>query len=90
MSAEQVAQIMRKPLPVSANGTWRAVAPASCYAPTLSTWGGSKVRARSTYVVVDTYGSTAFGFLHTSKQPKAAVAVLRHDVLPFYRERARG
>lgn len=45
--------------------------------------------------VVDTYGSLAFGFLHTSKQPEAAVAVLHNDVrhgfavfvLPFYQER---
>jgi transposase InsO family protein len=37
--------------------------------------------------VVDTYGSYAFGFLHTSKQPEAAVAVLHNDVLPFYKER---
>ena len=36
--------------------------------------------------VVDTYGSYAFGFLHTSKQPEAAVAVLHNDVLPFYRQ----
>jgi hypothetical protein len=35
--------------------------------------------------VVDTYGSYAFGFLHVSKQPEAAVAVLHNDVLPFYR-----
>lgn len=40
------------------------------------------------HAVVDTYGSIAFGFLHTSKQPEAAVAVLHNDVLPFYRERA--
>jgi transposase InsO family protein len=37
--------------------------------------------------VVDTYGSYAFGFLHTSKQPEAAVAVLHNDVLPFYQDR---
>ena len=37
------------------------------------------------HAVVDTYGSHAFGFLHTSKQPEAAVAVLHNDVLPFYR-----
>ena len=37
------------------------------------------------HVVVDTYGSYAFGFLHVSKQPEAAVAVLHNDVLPFYR-----
>lgn len=38
-------------------------------------------------VVVDTYGSYAFGFLHTSKLPEAAVAVLHNDALPFYAER---
>jgi transposase InsO family protein len=37
------------------------------------------------HAVVDTYGSHAFGFLHVSKQPEAAVAVLHNDVLPFYR-----
>jgi transposase InsO family protein len=39
------------------------------------------------HVVVDTYGSYAFGFLHTSKQPEAAAAVVHNDVLPFYQER---
>lgn len=34
--------------------------------------------------MVDTYGSDAFGFLHVSKQPEAAVAVVHNDVLPFY------
>lgn len=37
------------------------------------------------HAVVDTYSSHGFGFLHTSKQPEAAVAVLHNDVLPFYR-----
>lgn len=37
------------------------------------------------HAVVDTFGSYAFGFLHVSKQPEAAVAVLHNDVLPFYR-----
>jgi transposase InsO family protein len=37
--------------------------------------------------VVDTYGSYAFGFLHTSKLPECAVAVLHNDVLPFYRRK---
>jgi len=36
------------------------------------------------HAVVDTYGSYAFGFLHTSKQAEAAVAVMHNDVLPFY------
>lgn len=37
------------------------------------------------HAVVDTFGSYAFSFLHVSKQPEAAVAVLHNDVLPFYR-----
>ena len=37
--------------------------------------------------LVDTYGSYAFGFLHTSKQPEAAVALLHNDALPFYQDR---
>lgn len=37
------------------------------------------------HAVVDTYGTSAFGFLHVSKQPEAAVAVLHNEVLPFYR-----
>ena len=37
--------------------------------------------------MVDTYGSYAFGFLHTTKQPEAAVAVVHNDVLPFYQAR---
>ena len=36
------------------------------------------------HAVVDTHGSYAFGFLHVSKQPEAAVAVVHNDVLPFY------
>ena len=36
--------------------------------------------------MVDTHGSYAFGFLHVSKQPEAAVAVLHNDLLPFYRK----
>jgi len=38
------------------------------------------------HTVIDTYGSFAFGFLHTTKQPEAAVTVLHNDVLPFYEE----
>ena len=36
------------------------------------------------HVVVTTYGSHAFGCLHVSKQPEAAVAVLHNDVWPCY------
>jgi transposase InsO family protein len=38
------------------------------------------------HAVVDTHGSSGFGFLHVSKQPEAAVAVLHNDVPPFYAE----
>jgi hypothetical protein len=37
--------------------------------------------------VVDTYGSYAFGFLHSCKAPEYAVAVLHNAVIPFYREK---
>jgi len=36
------------------------------------------------HAVIDTYGSFAFGFLHTTKHPEAAVAVVHNEVLPFY------
>jgi transposase InsO family protein len=39
------------------------------------------------HAVVDTYCSYAFGFLHVSKQPEAAVAVLHNEALPFYSEK---
>ena len=38
------------------------------------------------HAVADTHGSYAFGVLHVSRQPEAAVAVLHNDVLPFYRD----
>lgn len=38
------------------------------------------------HAVVDTFGSMAFGVLHTSKQPEASVSVLHNDVLPFYKQ----
>ncbi len=39
------------------------------------------------HAVVDTYYcSYAFGFLHVSKQPEAAVAVVHNEALPFYSE----
>jgi transposase InsO family protein len=39
------------------------------------------------HAVVDTFSSYAFGFLHTSKQPEAAAAVVHNDVLPFYKRK---
>jgi len=41
----------------------------------------------SLHSLADTYGSYAFGSLHTSKQPEAAVALLHNDALPFYQGR---
>jgi len=38
------------------------------------------------HACVDTYGSYAFGFLHTGKKPECAAALLHNDVPPFYRE----
>ena len=34
--------------------------------------------------VIDTYGSYAFGFLHTTKRPECAAAILHNEALPFY------
>jgi transposase InsO family protein len=39
------------------------------------------------YVVLDTYGSYSFGFLHTCVVPEAAVKLLHHHALPFYHRR---
>ncbi|MEW6011870.1 MAG: IS481 family transposase [Elusimicrobiota bacterium] len=36
--------------------------------------------------VVDTYGSYAFAYLHTGKQPEHSVAVLHNEVLPQYKK----
>ena len=38
------------------------------------------------HACVDTFGSYAFGFLHTGKKPECAAALVHNDVLPFYRE----
>lgn len=38
------------------------------------------------HTAVDTYNSYGFGFLHTTKQPEAAVALVHNDILPFYAE----
>lgn len=37
------------------------------------------------HAVIDTCGNFAFGFLHTTRQPEAAVAVVHNKVLPFYK-----
>ena len=38
------------------------------------------------HACIDTFGSYAFGFLHTGKKPECAAALVHNDVLPFYRE----
>lgn len=38
------------------------------------------------HAIVDTFSSYAFGFLHTSKQPEAAVAAMHNEALPFYHQ----
>jgi transposase InsO family protein len=38
------------------------------------------------HTVVATFNSFAFGFLHTSRQPEGAVAVLNNDMRSFYAE----
>ena len=38
------------------------------------------------HAVVDTFGSYAFGLLHTSKQPEVSAFLLHEYVVPFYRE----
>lgn len=37
--------------------------------------------------VVDTYGSYAFGSLHSNRAPEYAVAILHNEVIPFYKQR---
>ncbi len=53
--------------------------------PRIPSWSATLKGIGRVYLhaVVDTFGSYAFGFLHVSKQPEAAVAVLHNDVLPF-------
>lgn len=38
------------------------------------------------HACIDTYGSYAFGFLHTGKKTECAAALVHNDVLPFYQE----
>lgn len=84
LSAEQLTQL-EKANPCYREGHVEASRPGellcqdTCFVGTFK--GVGKVYL---HTVVDTYGSYAFGFLHTSKVPEAAVALLHNDVLPFY------
>lgn len=77
--------------------SWRSSIPASATAMSRAPPPGELLSADNFFVgslkgvgkvwlhaMFDTYGSYAFGFLHVSKQPEAAVTVLHNDVLPFY------
>lgn len=84
LTAQQVAQIEKanpafKERHVESNHPGELLSQDTFYVGTLK--GVGRVYL---HTVVDTFGSYAFGFLHTSKQPEAAVAVLHNDVLPFY------
>lgn len=41
------------------------------------------------HAAVDAFSSYAFGFLHASRSPEAATAVLHNDALPFFRRHGR-
>jgi hypothetical protein len=87
LSPEQAAfrRSLRSSIPASRSATSKASGQVSCSRPTPSWSARSRASAGSICTpVVDTFGSYAFGFLHVSKQPEAAVAVLHNDVLPFY------
>jgi transposase InsO family protein len=84
LTAEQVAQIERanpcfRERHVKSSRPGELLSQDTFYVGTLK--GVGKVYLQA---VVDTYGSYAFGFVHTTKRPECAVAVLYNDVLPFY------
>jgi transposase InsO family protein len=86
LSPEQVAMI-EKMNPVFRERHVESSAPGELLCADTFTVGSIKGIGRIImHTVVDTYGSMAFGVLHTSKQPEAAVAVLHNDALPFYKE----
>lgn len=87
LTPEQVAQIERnnpcfRERHVESNRPGELLSQDTFYVGTLKGVGRVYLHA-----VVDTFSSYAFGFLHTTKQPEAAVAVLHNEVLPFYREK---
>lgn len=87
LSAEQISQIEK------ANPNYRerpieSSRPGELLAQDTFVVGAFKGRGKvSLHSIVDTCGSYAFGFLHTSKVPEAAVAALHNDAPPFYHER---
>jgi len=88
LTAEQIAQVAKanpcfRERHVESSRPGERLCQDTCFVGTFK--GVGKVYL---HTVVDTYGSYAFGFLHTSKIPEAAVAVLHDGALPFYTERA--
>ncbi len=84
LSAEQV-QLIEKLNPAFAERHVESSKPGELLSQDTKLVGTlSKVGRIYLHAVVDTYGSYGFGFLHISKQPEAAVAVIHNDVLPKY------
>ena len=84
LTAEQV-RFVEKQNPAFRERHIESCRPGELLSQDTVTVGSIKVIGRIyLHVVVDTYSSYAFGFLHTSRKPEAAVAVLHNDVLPFY------
>jgi transposase InsO family protein len=86
LSEEQVKHI-EKHNPCFAERQVKSSAPGELLSADTFTVGSIKGIGRIVmHAVVDTYGSMAFGILHTGKQPEASVSVIHNDVLPFYKE----
>jgi len=84
LTAEQV-RFVEKQNPAFRERHIESCRPGELLSQDTVTVGSIKVIGRIyLHVVVDTYSSYAFGFLHTCRKPEAAVAVLHNDVLPFY------
>jgi len=86
LSAEQVAKIEKynpafKERHIESSRPGELLSADTFYVGTLK--GVGKVYL---HALVDTYGSYAFGFLHTGKKPECAATLLHNDVLPFYAE----
>lgn len=72
---------MRKGLPHIRTGCGELLSADTFFVGTLKGVGTVYLHA-----LVDTYGSCAFGFLHTGKKPECAATLLHNDVLPFHRK----
>ena len=76
---------LRRSIPASGNGTGKPRRRQNCCVRTPSTSAPSRgVGKVYLQAVVDTFGSIAFGYLHTGKSPEHAVAILHKKVIPYY------